>query len=36
MVLQNPKKLIKNNDKARFVCLVFVFIAAVLFFENTG
>ena len=36
MVFQNPKHLIKNNDKARFVCLVFVFIAAVLFFENTG
>ena len=36
MVFQNPKHLIKNNDRARFVGLVFVFIAAVLFFEDTG
>ena len=36
MVFQNPKHLIKNNDKARFVCLVLVFVAAVFFFENTG
>ncbi|MGD8298607.1 MAG: CHASE2 domain-containing protein, partial [Desulfobacterales bacterium] len=36
MVFQNPKRLFKNNDKARFVCLVLVFIAAVLFFESTG
>ena len=36
MVFQNPKHLIKNYDKARFVCLVFVFVAAVLLFENTG
>ncbi len=36
MVFQNPKLLIKNNDKARFVCLVLVLIAAGLFFENTG
>ncbi|MGB9437076.1 MAG: CHASE2 domain-containing protein, partial [Desulfobacterales bacterium] len=28
--------LIKNSDKARFVGLVFVFVAAVLFFEDTG
>ncbi len=28
--------IIKNNDKARFVSLVLVFIAAVLFFEGTG
>ncbi len=36
MVFQNPKKLIKNNDKARFVGLVMVFIAALLFSENAG
>jgi PAS domain S-box-containing protein len=36
MVFQNPKHLIKNNDKVRFVCLLLVLIAAVLFFENTG
>ena len=36
MIFGNPKHLIKNNDKARFICLVFVFTAAVLFFENTG
>ena len=36
MVFRNPKHLIKNNDKARFVCLVFVFTTAVFFFENTG
>ena len=36
MVFQSPKRLIKINDKARFVCLALVFIAAVLFFESTG
>ncbi len=36
MVFQNLKRLFKNNDKARFVCLVLVFIAAVFFFESTG
>ena len=36
MDFQSPKRLLKNNDKARFVCLVLVFIAAVLFFESTG
>ena len=29
-------KRINHNDKARFVGLVFVFIAAVLFFDTTG
>ena len=36
MVFQNPKHLIKNNDKTRFACLLFVCIAAVLFLDNTG
>jgi PAS domain S-box-containing protein len=36
MAIQNPKRLFKNNDKVRFVCLVLVFIAALLFFESTG
>ncbi len=29
-------KSIKNNEKIRFICIVLVFVAAVLFFENIG
>ena len=29
-------KLIKNNAKTHFVCLVLLFTAAILFFEDTG
>ena len=36
MVFQNPKYLIKNNDQVRFVCLILVFIAAIIFLDNTG
>ena len=36
MAFQMPKYLIQKNDKARFIALVLVFIAAMLFLESTG
>ena len=36
MAFQIPKYLIQKNEKARFIGLVLVFIAAMLFLESTG